>query len=108
MSTPSSQSELLAWLQEFYAGNCNGDWEHLHGVTISTLDNPGWSVEIDLEDSPLEARVFERVERESTDTDWIQCWVEGIIWHGRGGARNLQEILEIFRRWVVASNAHSA
>jgi hypothetical protein len=29
------------WLQEWYAGRCNGDWEHSFGVSTDSLDNPG-------------------------------------------------------------------
>ncbi|OAX48412.1 hypothetical protein gpAD87_09590 [Paenibacillus sp. AD87] len=41
----------LKWLQNWYLENCNGDWEHSYGVKIDTVDNPGWSVEIDLTDT---------------------------------------------------------
>jgi Immunity protein 53 len=34
-------------LQVWYLAQCDGDWEHRHGVTIGTLDNPGWSLRID-------------------------------------------------------------
>ena len=41
-------------LQEWYASQCNGDWEHTFGVTISTMDNPGWGLTIDLTGTSLE------------------------------------------------------
>ena len=44
----------LARLEAWYLRQCNGDWEHLYGVTIETLDNPGWSVTIDLTGTKLE------------------------------------------------------
>ncbi|MFK0239099.1 Imm53 family immunity protein, partial [Streptomyces vinaceus] len=34
------------------------DWEHEWGVKIATLDNPGWTVEIDLEETDLEGREY--------------------------------------------------
>lgn len=37
-------ARLAAW----FAKQCNGDWEHSHGIKISTTDNPGWMVEISL------------------------------------------------------------
>jgi hypothetical protein len=32
----------LTWLQAWYAEQCDGDWEHQFGVSVETLDNPGW------------------------------------------------------------------
>ncbi len=45
--------DVLAELQRWYLAQCNDDWEHSYGVTIETLDNPGWSVHIDLADTAL-------------------------------------------------------
>jgi len=38
----------LRALEDWYASVCDGDWEHTYGVKIGTLDNPGWTVDIDL------------------------------------------------------------
>jgi Immunity protein 53 len=46
----------LTWLQAWYAARCDGDWEHGYGVAIQTLDNPGWSLRINLEGTMLEGR----------------------------------------------------
>jgi hypothetical protein len=43
----------LARLRAWYSARCDGNWEHEHGVKIDTLDNPGWSVVIDLEGTDL-------------------------------------------------------
>ncbi len=40
--------DVLGELQGWFLAHCNGDWEHSHGVSIATLDNPGWSIEINL------------------------------------------------------------
>lgn len=42
------------WLSSWYRKECNGDWEHTYGISIQTLDNPGWSVRIDLLDTSFE------------------------------------------------------
>lgn len=39
----------LIWLQNWFAVQCDGVWEHAHGIKIDTLDNPGWTVHVDLE-----------------------------------------------------------
>ena len=43
MKTPTER------LRDWYAAQCNGDWEHMNGVKIHTTDNPGWWVQIDLD-----------------------------------------------------------
>ena len=35
-------------LQKWYRSQCNGEWEHAEGISIGTLDNPGWSIEVSL------------------------------------------------------------
>ena len=62
--------------------NCNGDWEHSYGIKIETLDNPGWSVEIDLADTNLELRYFEVVKIQRSESNWIVCQIEDDIFKG--------------------------
>jgi Immunity protein 53 len=97
-----SSSEIITWLESFYTSQCNGDWEHQSGISINTIDNPGWSVTIDLEGTVLEKVTFQRVKTEKNEHDWVTCWYQDGSWQGRGGPRNLQEILEIFRLWAEA------
>lgn len=47
------EDNLLEWLQDWYLQQCDGEWEHFYGVKIETLDNPGWYIEIDLNDTTL-------------------------------------------------------
>jgi hypothetical protein len=44
----------LTQLERWYLSQCDGDWEHTHGIVIGTLDNAGWSLTIDLLETPLE------------------------------------------------------
>lgn len=90
----------LAWLQAWYMSNCDGDWEHSYGVSIDTLDNPGWSVRISLVGSWLSDRPFERVTVERAEHDWVHAWVEGDDFRIMCGPLNLSEGLWMFREWV--------
>ncbi|MBN3524651.1 immunity 53 family protein [Paenibacillus apiarius] len=92
--------ETLKWLQNWYYQNCNGDWEHSYGVKIDTVDNPGWSVEINLADTYLENEHFDSIEDERDDQDWFYCIVRDGVFQGAGGAMNLEEILNCFRQWA--------
>ena len=91
--------ELLAALEDWYRSNCDGDWEHSYGVTIRTLDNPGWCVDVDLQGTGLEGHEFDPVQDERTEHDWVHCRVEKGVFKGAGGPVNLREILEQFLRW---------
>jgi len=92
--------DVLAWIQDWFASNCNGDWEHIEGIHIMTLDNPGWGVDISLSDTGLEAEPFQKTVVERTGEDWLHCFVEDQVFKGRGGVRNLEEVLQVFRKWA--------
>jgi hypothetical protein len=91
--------DQLKWLESWYQSNCDGDWEHTNGIRIETLDNPGWSVEIDLHQTDYEDTYFETIEYEKSSGDWVHCKVENNTFYGYGGATNLGEIIQIFRDW---------
>lgn len=65
----TSETTLLNWLQNWYKTNCNGDWEHTYGIKIETLDNPGWSVVVDLKETNLEHLTREYTLIENSDDD---------------------------------------
>ena len=90
----------LIWLQEWYQSHCNGDWEHDQRIKITTLDNPGWSLTINLLDTELENTSFSIIKKELTELDWLYCCVKDRKFEGRCGAQNLSEILNIFRHWA--------
>lgn len=99
MSDALTADELVR-LQDWYSAECNGDWEHQYGVRIETLDNPGWSLEIDLWETSLAEQPFRPVSLERSDVDWVHCKVEKAVFKARGGARNLREMLQIFLAWA--------
>jgi hypothetical protein len=55
--------------------HCDDDWEHDHGVTIETVDNPGWIVRIDLEGTELATRPFAPVHWAGGSGDWYDMHV---------------------------------
>ncbi len=46
--------DVLAELERWYLAQCDEEWEHIFGVVLDTLDNPGWRVSVDLVDTPLD------------------------------------------------------
>jgi hypothetical protein len=89
----------LSVLEKWYTARCYGSWEHRHGVRILTLDNPGWSVEIDLRGTQAEERVLEPVRVDRAEKDWLHYWVAEKKFHARVGPQNLSESVEIFSQW---------
>jgi hypothetical protein len=87
-------------IQKWYASNCDGDWEHSYGLSIETLDNPGWSVTIDLEETNLEDRDFQRIEIHDSEESWIECWIAENKFRSFGDPNRLEEILSIFVSWA--------
>ena len=86
-------------IENWYQSQTNGDWEHQYGIEIGTLDNPGWSIKIDLVDTALQSKAFQRVETNRSEIDWFQCWVKDTVFEAACGAKNLEEVLKIFIEW---------
>jgi len=92
---------VLRELQNWYESQCDEDWEHHFGISIGTLDNPGWMVTVDLSGTDLETETFQMIEDLRPDGAWIKCWVEGGKFNGAGGPQKLEEILTTFLRWAM-------
>ena len=90
----------LAWLQSWYALQCDGGWEHTYGVKIDTLDNPGWTLQIELHHTSLQSRSLERVTVQRDEHDWLHAWTQDETFHAACGPLNLSEAIYTFRRWA--------
>ena len=92
---------IINWLEEWYESNCNGDWEHCYNnVEISTLDNPGWRLRVNVTQTIYEDAIFKDVIIERTDNDWVHCRKKDGNIDCAGGSRNLSEMLEIVKQWM--------
>lgn len=94
---------MLEWIQKWYISNCDGNWEHIYGINIYTLDNPGWSVNIELFDTDLEYANFETIQKYTNDNNWVHCSVADGVFKGSGSADKLEEILKIFSEWATTN-----
>ena len=95
---------VLADIQKWYASNCDGEWEHEFGLTVETMDNPGWSVTIDLDDTNLEGKEFQPIKNLQSEETWIDCQVEDNKFRGFGDPSRFEEILSIFLDWAKSQN----
>jgi len=89
----------LEWMQKWFFSQCNGDWEHRLGITIETLDNPGWRVVINPEGTILDGVSSTPVSIERSESNWLTCRVRDKQFEGFCGPENLVEIMDIFRNW---------
>jgi len=91
---------VLHRLSQWYERHCDSQWEHRYGISLDTLDNPGWQVSIDLTATELDGLPFTPVSREESPRDWIVCRVEAGKFVGYGGPHDLEEILTTFLDWA--------
>jgi hypothetical protein len=98
----------ISELQEWYLSQCNANWEHEFGVKINTLDNPGWTIEIDLEGTDIQEKPFAEhaygvgeAAGKSGD-DWLACKIEEHKFKAAGGPRKLEEMIGVFLNWTKA------
>jgi hypothetical protein len=93
---------MLEELQHWYQSQCNGEWEHSYGVSIDTLDNPGWKLKIDLKETGLQEKPFPRIDDSDHESSWICCWVEGETFHATCGPQMLSTAIRYFMSWARA------
>jgi Immunity protein 53 len=93
--------DLLTRLTRWYAAQCNGDWEHTYGITLETVDNPGWHFKVDLTDTDLSDRAFHEIsEHQGGDENAFLCRVKDRAFDCFCAPHRLHEVISIFLRWA--------
>jgi hypothetical protein len=93
--------DSFTWLQDWYAKQCDGTWEHTYGIQIETLDNPGWSVKINLEKTRYSGISGVTIVEDHTGaSDWIVCKIADDRFEGCGDPQKLLAIVQKFRKWI--------
>jgi hypothetical protein len=94
-------SDALTRLQDWYAAQCDGDWEHLGGIKIGTVDNPGWRLSVRLAGTALAHRSFAPFEEDYAHADrWVRCWVADGVFEGACGPHQLNRVVDAFLEWA--------
>ncbi len=96
-------SDALQDLQRWYLAQCDSDWAHSFGVKIDTLDNPGWSLHVDLSGTPLAERFFQPVSRPDHPSEWLHCKRTDTQFQGAGGPLMLTELIRVFLSWAESA-----
>lgn len=104
----------LTWLMQWYLAECNDDWEHSYGVKIDTLDNPGWTIKIDLKETSLWGKPFKRLECGEPSRDlkewrelgsWLVADVYGDTFDVACGPLDLDAAIQAFRDWAETNQS---
>ncbi len=88
------------WFSEWYRNHCFGNLKNERRLSLGTLDNPGWSLKINLEDTELKGKKFQSIKVDRTEDNWICCFLKNNKFIGVGGPLNLSEIFYIFINWA--------
>ena len=89
-------STALSRLCQWYLSYCDGEWEHEYRIHIRTIDNPGWSIAINLVGTDLEGVTFERQFVEHSEHSWYSVEIADGRFLGACGPMNLETVIEIF------------
>ncbi len=108
MISLNPESVDLSKLMDWYSAHCDGDWEHSSGVSIETLDNPGWLLKVNLIGTNL-ADVEMPDWSEGCDEDshtesspWISCSVQGGEFVGASDPSQLPRLISVFNALIDA------
>ena len=93
-------TDIFAWLEKWYKSQCDGEWEHEYGVKIHTLDNPGWTVIIDLKYTKFEYLDVDYKLVENAEDDWYGFSVKEGIFNGAGDPSKLRLIIMKFKEII--------
>lgn len=97
-------SKLMSW----YSRHCDGEWEHGYGVSIRSLDNPGWILEINLLGTNLEHADMPAISEDCDDdthpeiSPWIACWIQDKKFKGASDPTQLPRLIAIFNALIDA------
>ena len=100
-SRPRDPHVAAGW----YAQQSDGEWEHEWGISIETLDNPGWSVKIELTGTALANRSVEPAEVHRSEHDRLSAPLNKHAFEASCGPLNLGEVLHVFRLWAEGAPA---
>lgn len=91
----------FAFLQDWFAQHCDGDWEHDLGVSIATLDNPGWLLRVRIEDTEIEGIEAPWTSSEESEHEWLTWRSTGLAFEAYGGSRDLLRLVAAFQAFAT-------
>ena len=90
-------NNLINWISDWYSQQCDGDWEHIHIINIENLDNPGWKLNVDLEDTVLDDIIIHYQLKELEGGEWYGFKAEKNKFIAIGSVMQLEQLLLVFK-----------
>lgn len=88
---------MIKWLQNWYYQLCDGEWEHENRIRIESIDNPGWSIEIDISKCGSDILPKSWTLYELSDNNWIGFKIHDHIFYAAGDPFKLELLISLFR-----------
>jgi len=96
--------DILAWIEDWYSFHCDRDWEQEYGCSIRTVENGGWSVQIDLSETLLEDTEIAWQLVKKSENDWYGLAIKDSVFTASGDLRKLSFLLHSFKALVEAAD----
>jgi hypothetical protein len=88
---------MINWIQNWFNDQCDGEWEHTHVIKIQSLDNPGWNIEIDFNNTKVNIDDLDWRLYEISETDWVGFSIINNIFSASGDSLKLDLMFKIFK-----------
>jgi hypothetical protein len=92
--------ESLEWIQNWFKENCDGEWEKNEVIQITTIDNPGWEVEIDISNTSIANTTINWILNENGKQDWYGVKIENQKFTAAGDPGKLIFLLGLFKEMI--------
>ena len=89
---------MIELLNTWYLAQVNGDWEHKYGISLETLDNPGWKLEITGADERKHLDIY----IDNDDDDWFFVKANEHSFTGTSSPNQLNNILQLALNWLCS------
>ncbi|MFC8678486.1 Imm53 family immunity protein [Streptomyces griseorubiginosus] len=94
------ETSAFAGLVQWYQSQCDGDWEHEYGVRLASLDNPGWTLEVDLQETDAEGRLMPKRRTDDEQGKWLVAWSDGERFRASCDPGSLEEMVRLFQGFI--------
>lgn len=92
--------EILEWIQDWFIQNCDGEWEHSDGIQITSIDTPGWDVEIDISNTSIANIHVPWILNETNTQDWYGVKIGNQKFNASGDPGKLIYLLGLFKEMI--------
>lgn len=92
--------KCLEKIQVWFECQCDGEWEHFNGIEITTTDNPGWSISIDIKQADISNYDINKYNFDKDENNWSFIKIENNKFTANVSANNLSMAIDVFFRLV--------